>query len=90
LAHGVVDNVPRRQCGTFRGKGFLIGSGAIQAACKTALGTRCRRSGRFWSEPGCGKHLALRCIHGSRRRSEFWKFRLNCHAACNDSLPLSA
>jgi hypothetical protein len=34
--------------------------------------------------------LALRCINASRRLDQFWKERLNVHAACNDSLPLAA
>jgi hypothetical protein len=34
--------------------------------------------------------LALRCIHASRRRDQFWKERLNAHAAENDWLSLAA
>jgi hypothetical protein len=32
----------------------------------------------------------LRCIHSSRRLDEFWKERLNAHAARNDCLALTA
>jgi len=85
-----VNNVPRMQYGTFRRKGFFIGSGVIEAGCKTVIGTRCKQSGMFWSEPGAENILALRCIHSSRRLSEFWKYRLNDHATRNDSLALSA
>ncbi len=44
----------------------------------------------FWSESGAENILPLRCIHSSRRLDEFWKRRLNTHAARNDGLPLAA
>ena len=78
------------QYGTFRRRGFFIGSGVIEAGCKTVIGLRCKQSGMFWGEPGAEKILALRCIQASHRLSEFWKNRLNTHAARNDSLPLAA
>jgi len=85
-----VRNVERMQYGTFRAKGYFIGSGVVEAGCKTVIGGRCKQSGMFWSEPGAEKILALRCIHNSRRLEEFWKDRLNAHAARNDILPLAA
>ena len=36
-----VNNVPRMQYGTFRRHGFFIGSGVIEAGCKTVIGSRC-------------------------------------------------
>jgi hypothetical protein len=84
------NNIPRMQYGTFRAKGFFIGSGVIEAGCKTVIGTRCKQSGMFWSESGAENMLALRCIHSSRRLADFWKNRLNDHAARNDSLVFSA
>jgi hypothetical protein len=44
----------------------------------------------FWGEPGAENVLALRCIQSSRRLGEFWRERLNAHAARNDSLALAA
>jgi hypothetical protein len=85
-----VNNVARMQYGTFRSKGFFIGSGVIEAGCKTVIGARCKQSGMFWSQPGAEHVLALRCIHSSRRLDAFWKDRLNNHAARNDSLALAA
>ena len=85
-----VNNVARMQYGTFRRKGFFIGSGVIEAGCKTVIGARCKQSGMFWGEPGAENVLALRCIHSSRRLGEFWKHRLNSHAARNDGLALAA
>ena len=85
-----VSNVARMQYGTFRRKGFFIGSGVIEAGCKTVIGSRCKQSGMFWGEPGAENVLALRCIHSSRRLGEFWKNRLASHAARNHSLALAA
>jgi hypothetical protein len=83
-------NVTRMQYGTFREKGYFIGSGVVEAGCKTVIGARCKQSGMFWSKPGAEKILALRCLHASRRLDEFWKHRLDQHAARNDPLPLAA
>ena len=85
-----INNVARMQYGTFRRRGFFIGSGVIEAGCKTLIGSRCKQSGMFWGEPGAENILALRCIHSSRRLNEFWKARLNLRAAGNDALPLAA
>lgn len=84
-----VHNVDRMQYRTFRRQGFFIGSGVIEAGCKTVIGSRCKQSGMFWGLPGAENILALRCIHSSRRLDQFWKERLNAHAARNDCLTLT-
>ncbi|HUD83194.1 MAG TPA: ISKra4 family transposase [Candidatus Saccharimonadales bacterium] len=83
-------NVARMQYGTFRAAGYFIGSGVVEAGCKTVIGGRCKQSGMFWSRSGAENILALRCIHSSRRLDEYWKHRLNQHAKLNDCLSLSA
>jgi len=85
-----VRNVSRMQYGTFRAAGYFIGSGVVEAGCKTVIGARCKQSGMFWSESGAENILALRCIHSSHRLEDFWKYRLNTQAARNDALALSA
>jgi hypothetical protein len=85
-----VRNVQRMQYGTFRSRGFFIGSGVIEAGCKTIIGARCKQSGMFWGVPGAENILALRCISASCRLDDFWKARLNTHAAANDCLALAA
>lgn len=87
--HYFATNVSRMQYGTFRAAGYFIGSGVVEAGCKTVIGARCKQSGMFWSEPGAENILALRCIHQSRRLEEFWKHRLDTHAARNDCLPFA-
>jgi hypothetical protein len=88
--HYFVTNVSRMQYGTFRKAGYFIGSGVVEAGCKTVIGARCKQSGMFWSKTGAENILALRCIHHSRRLDEFWQHRLNALAAANDALPLKA
>lgn len=85
-----VRNVKRMQYGTFRANSYFIGSGVVEAGCKTIIGGRCKQSGMFWSETGAENILALRCVHSSRRLNEFWKYRLNQRLATNDPLPLAA
>ena len=83
-------HVARMQYGTFRNNGWFIGSGVVEAGCKTVIGARCKQSGMFWSEPGAENIPALRCLHSSRRLADFWKHRLEQHAQRNDSLALAA
>lgn len=87
--HYFEHNVQRMQYGTFRKLGYFIGSGVVEAGCKTVIGSRCKQSGMFWSRPGAGNILALRCIRASRQWENFWKHRANEHAARNDALSLA-
>ena len=82
-----VRNVERMQYGTFRKNGWFIGSGVVEAGCKTVIGARCKQSGMFWSKPGAEKMLAL-ALHPDQPTdtTTFWKYRLNQHAKRNDSL----
>lgn len=85
-----VGNGSRMQYGTFRAAGYFIGSGVVEAGCKTVIVGRCKQSGMFWSKSGAQNILALRCSHSSRRLEDFWKHRRYQHAARNNPLPLAA
>jgi hypothetical protein len=85
-----VSNLSRMQYGTFRRRGFFIGSGVVEAGCKTVIGARCKQSGMFWGKPGAQSVLALRCIHASRRLDQFWSERLKAYAPDNHCLSLAA
>ncbi len=41
-------NIARMQYRAFPTKGFFIGSGLIEAGCKTVIGARCKQPGMFW------------------------------------------
>lgn len=50
---------------TYRSKGLLIGSGPIEAAHRSVLQTRMKRSGQKWSIKGANAIANLRCLHKS-------------------------
>lgn len=85
-----LNNIERMQYGAFHKQGFFIGSGVVEAGCRSVVGARCKQSGMFWSVEGAENILAFRCIHSIRRLNEFWKCRRNNLAARNDTLPLAA
>ena len=84
------NNLARMTYGTFRKAGYFIGSGVIEAGCKTVVGQRMKASGMFWSEEGGQAILDLRCAFLSNRLDAFWLARANDHAARNDVLSLAA
>ena len=59
----------------FRDHGYFIGSGVVEAACKTIVAQRLKGSGMHWSETGLGHVLSLRTALLSRRYDEFWRSR---------------
>jgi hypothetical protein len=64
----------KRMCyATFRQNGWPIGSGPIEAACKTLVKTRLCRSGMRWSRPGGQRILALRTYVKSNRWDSAWQ-----------------
>ncbi|MBN8248531.1 MAG: ISKra4 family transposase [Verrucomicrobia bacterium] len=84
--HYFESNVPRMQYGTFRAAGYFIGSGVVEAGCRSVIGLRCKQSGMRWSPQGASHILALRCVHSSRRLDAFWKHRFHSNASQYDSL----
>ena len=59
----------------FRDHGYFIGSGVVEAACKTIVAQRLKGSGMHWSERGLGHVLSIRTALLSRRYDEFWLAR---------------
>lgn len=66
-------NRERMRYGEFRASGYFIGSGVVEAACKTIVAQRLKCSGMHWSEHGLSHILALRTAILSRRYDEFWR-----------------
>lgn len=84
------NNLERMTYGTFRKAGYFIGSGVVEAGCKTVIGKRMKSSGMFWSEEGGQGMLDLRCAFLSDRLDPFCQARGADHAARNDSLRFAA
>lgn len=66
-------NKGRMNYAAFRRQGLPIGSGPVEAACKTLVKTRLCRSGMRWSWPGGQRLLQLRTYVKSERWDAFWK-----------------
>ena len=65
-------NTPRMQYPAFRIQGFFVGSGVIEAGCKSIAGARLKRSGMFWTVRGANAITALRCCRFNQRFEDFW------------------
>ena len=76
-----VHNAQRMRYGTFRKQGLFIGSGVIEAGCRSVIGSRCKQSGMFWSEEGANSVMALRCLNAGGRLGTFWQARYSDRAA---------
>jgi hypothetical protein len=62
---------------SFRQAGYFIGSGVVEAGCKTVVGQRLKQSGMLWSRKGASHLLAVRCALLSGWFQDFWKHRSN-------------
>jgi hypothetical protein len=54
-------NADRMRYGLFRAAGLFIGSGVMEAACKTIVGKRLKNAGMHWSKKNANGVIALRC-----------------------------
>ena len=68
-------NAERMRYPQFRRQHLFVGSGVIEAGCKTVIGSRLKRSGMFWTVRGANAILALRCCHLNRRFEHYWEGR---------------
>lgn len=66
-------NQHRMTYADFRRRGLPIGSGPVEAACKSVVKTRMCRSGMRWSRDGGQKILNLRVLVKSDRWDSFWE-----------------
>jgi hypothetical protein len=56
-------------------KGMHLGSGIAEAACKTVVSTRAKRSGMRWTPQGLDAILALRTTVLNKTYKTFWQPR---------------
>ena len=69
------ENVDRMRYADYKKKGLFVGSGVIEAGCKTVVGKRLKQSGMRWSVRGADAIIALRCCILSGRFDEYWENR---------------
>jgi hypothetical protein len=68
-------NAERMRYPKFRRQHLFVGSGVIEAGCKTVIASRLKRSGMFWTVRGANAILALRCLHLNGRLEDYWEGR---------------
>lgn len=59
-----------------RGGGLFVGSGVIEASCRSLIGQRLKQSGMEWSTRGANAIIALRCTTLSGRLEDYWESRV--------------
>ena len=57
----------------FRAKGYDIGSGAVEGACKNVVGKRLKQSGMIWTRLGSSSVLALRVNWLNGQWEQLWR-----------------
>jgi transposase len=68
-------NAQRMRYPTFRRQHLCVGSGVVEAGCKTLIGNRLKRSGMFWTVRGANAIIALRCNRLSGKFEDYWESR---------------
>ena len=57
----------------FRAQHLFVGTGVIEAGCKTLIGSRCKQSGMFWTVRGANAILALRGCQSNGEFESYWE-----------------
>jgi hypothetical protein len=68
-------NKERMRYAQFRRRGLFVGSGVLEAGCRTVIGQRLKQSGMHWTVQGANSIIALRCSLMSSRWEDFWEHR---------------
>src|ERR1022692_1236172 len=68
-------NAERMRYPKFRRQHLFVGSGVIEAGCKTVIGSRLKQSGMFWTVRDANSIIALRCCHLNGRFEDYWESR---------------
>ena len=68
-------NAERMRYPKFRRQHLFVGSGVIEAGCKTVIGSRLKQSGMFWTVRGANAIIALRCCHLNGWFEDYWEAR---------------
>jgi hypothetical protein len=58
---------------TFRRKGYFIGSGAVEGACRHVVAQRTKLSGMRWLRTGAANVLTFRCLIKSNLFDDYCK-----------------
>ena len=73
--HYLQKNTEYLRYAEFRAQGLFVGSGVVEAGCKSLIGQRLKQSGMEWSVRGANAIISLRCILTSGRFEDYWESR---------------
>jgi hypothetical protein len=73
LIRYISTNEEQMRYDVFRSKGYDIGSGKVEVACKNVVGKRLKQSGMIWSRAGSSATLALRVTWLNDRWEQLWQ-----------------
>lgn len=65
----------RMRYAEFQKEGLFIGSGVMEAGCKTIVGQRLKQSGMRWTVRGANAIISLRCCQQSGQWEDYWENR---------------
>ena len=68
-------NKERMRYADYFDQGLFVGSGVIEAGCKSVIGQRLKQSGMEWTVRGANAITALRCVIKSNRFEDYWEQR---------------
>lgn len=68
-------NAERMRYPLFRQQKLFVGSGVIEAACRSVIAQRLKLSGMFWTVRGANAIIALRCCRLNKRFDDYWDSR---------------
>ena len=68
-------NKERMRYADFKKRGLFVGSGVMEAGCRTIVGQRLKQSGMHWTVNGANSIITLRCSLLSNRWEDFWESR---------------
>jgi hypothetical protein len=68
-------NKNRMKYNIFKKRGFFVGSGVLEAGCRSVIGQRLKQSGMHWTVGGANNVISLRCCFFSNRWEDFWEHR---------------
>jgi len=67
-------NCERMRYGRFRAAAMFVGSGVVEAGCKSVVHRRLKQSGMRWTVRGAASVISLRCQQASGRWEAIWQW----------------
>ena len=65
-------NADRMRYPEYRKQKLFVGSGVIEAACRTVVAQRLKLSGMFWTVQNANSIIALRCCRLNCEFEDYW------------------